>query len=213
VAAPVVFTVETYLGLPAYARDDWLSGLIGEDWAANALLGRTSGGGVPERFLEQIKRRPDVIGLSRRERSLTLMRETFGEMMNVSITVLVLFAGLIAFGSVLNSTLVSLSEREREAATLRVLGYTPVQVAGIFSGESYLLNLVGVAVGLVGGVALARLISRLYDTELYRFPAVLYPSRFVLAAGLMILFVTVAQVLVYRLIRKLPWLDIVKTRE
>ena len=151
--------------------------------------------------------------MSERTRSLTQMNETFGKMMRVSLGVLVLFAGLVAFGSVLNAALVSLSERQREVGTLRVLGYTPRQISLIFSGESWLVNGVGILLGLAGGIGLAHLLALAYDTEMYRFPAIVYPSRLAIGAALMWVFITAAQWLTYRMIRSLNWLDVLKTKE
>jgi len=116
---------------------------------------------------------------------------------------MVLFAGLIAFGSVLNAALVSRS----------VLGYTPGQVCQIFSGESYLLNVVGIVLGLFGGIGFAHVLSLAYNTELYRFPVVIYPSRLLLSAVIMFAFITLAQLIVYRLIKSLEWLEVLKIRE
>jgi len=139
--------------------------------------------------------------------------ETLGRTMTTSLGMMILFAGCIAFGSVLNAAMVSLSEREREVGTLRVLGYTPLQTTAIFSGESYLLNTVGVLLGIVGGIGLAYLMSRAYDTELYRFPTVIHASRLLVTALIMFGFVTLAQLVVYRMIRTLPWLDVLKIKE
>jgi putative ABC transport system permease protein len=126
---------------------------------------------------------------------------------------MVLFAGMISFGSVLNTALVSLSERQREVATFQVLGYTPWQVAWVFAGESFLLNIVGIALGLGGGFLLGHLIAHAYNTELFRFPAVIRPSRLAESAVLMFAFVMLAQLVLYRVIRKLDWLDAMKVRE
>jgi putative ABC transport system permease protein len=126
---------------------------------------------------------------------------------------MVLFAGLVAFGSVLNAALVSLSERQREVGTLRVLGYTPRQIGTIFSGESLVVNGVGVLLGLVAGVGLTHLLALAYNTELYRFPVIIRPSRLVLAAVLMWLFVLAAQLITHRMIRSIPWLDVLKVKE
>jgi putative ABC transport system permease protein len=129
------------------------------------------------------------------------------------LVVMALFAGIIAFGSIVNTALVSLSERQREVGTLRVLGYTPTQVTRIFSGESFLLNAVGVGVGLILGVGLAYLLALAYDTELYRFPVVVYPSRVVAVAVAMGILVGFAQGMIYLVVRGLDWLDVLKVKE
>jgi len=213
VTAPVVGTVDTFLGLSAYADIGYLSRLLGESWVANVILSDSFAGSRRATFMNALKERPSVMGIGERTRSLTQMEETFGRNMGMMISIMVLFAGLIAFGSVLNAALVSLSERQREVGTLRVLGYTPRQVSAIFSGESYLLNVAGIALGLCAGIGMAHLLSRAYNTELYRFPVVIYPSRLAISAAIMLVFITLAQFIVYRLIRKLEWLEVLKIRE
>lgn len=211
--APVVAIVETFLGLGAYADIAYLSRLIGEERSANVILGRSFQGGADEAMLRDLKRRPSVVGTGQRRYMLDQMNEIFRENMGAMIRIMVLFSGLVAFGSVLNTALVSLSEREREVGTLRVLGYSPREVTRIFSGESYLLNAFGVVLGLGVGIGLARLMSVAYNTEMYRFPTVIYPSRLAIAVALMWVFVAAAQLLVGRMIKKLPWLEVLKVKE
>ncbi len=213
VETPVMDTVDTFLGLSAYADIEYLNRLLGEEWSANIVLGSVVGGSDWVSMYSGLKERPAVVGIGERSRALSQLHESFGQMMGTWISIIILVAGLVAFGSVLNTALVSLSEREREVGTLRVLGYTSAQVVGIFSGESLLLNGLGIALGLAGGVGLAHLLSRAYDTELYRFPVVVSPSQFLVTAFLMSVFVVLAQLLLYRIIRSLKWLDVLKIKE
>ena len=213
VEAPVTGLVDSYLGLSAYADLRYLSRLLGEEWAANAFLVTTYRNHTDSAFLRELKRRPTVVGISERRQALYQLQKTFGQTMNAMISVMVLFAGLIAFGSVLNTALVTLSERQREVGTLRVLGYTSRQVSKIFSGESYLLNGLGIALGLWAGMGLACWLSQVYSTELYRFPVVIRPARLLNAIFLMLGFVWLAQRIVRRMIRRLDWLEVLKVRE
>lgn len=213
VEAPVVAIADTFLGLSAYAEMGYLSRLLGEDRSANLLLTKNHEGDGPDALMTELKKRPAVVGVGERARSLSQLEETFGQVNGTMLWVMVIFAGTIAFGSVLNAALVSLSEREREVGTFRVLGYTPTQITWIFAGESFLLNGVGTVLGLGAGVGLAALLSTFYNTELYRFPLVVTPQSLLLALVLMGLFVSVAQVMVLRLVRGLPWLDVLKVKE
>jgi len=184
-----------------------------EDRSANIVLGQVYPGSSSAQFVMKLKERPTVIGISHRIRAFTQLEETFGKIMGRMISVMVLFAGLIAFGSVLNAALVSLSERKRDIGTLRVLGYSPLESAWIFSGESFLLNGFGALVGLVAGIGLMHLLALAYNTELYRWPVVIYPSRLVQSLVIMTALITVAQLIIYRLIRKLDWLTALKIKE
>jgi len=211
--AVVVALVDSYLGLSAYADMAYLSRLMGEERCGNALLVAMQPGAERGEFLSALAERPSVVGTTARERALRQMEKTLAETLWISLLFLVLFAGLIAFGSVLNAALVSLSERQREAGTLRVLGYYPRQVAAIFSGESLLVNIVGIGLGVVAGVGLTHLLARAYDTELYRFPVVIRPVRIVQSALAMLGFVALAQLVVYRLVRRLNWIEVLKVKE
>lgn len=213
VEVPVLGIVRSYLGVSAYAEIGYLSGLIGEDRVANAILATSDSNGAWAPLYAEIKDRKDIVGMANRERSIRQMRETFIRNLKVSITVLILFAGLIAFGSVLNTALVSLSEREREVGTFRVLGYSPREVAAILRGEQIILFTLGTLAGVLAGIALTHALAVAYDTDFLRLPVVIYPSRILIAAALMGGFISLAQVLVYGYIRNLPWLDVMKTKE
>src|SRR5690606_27532751 len=97
-----------------------------------------------------------------RSDSLRQMEQTLQQNLGTMLSVIIVFSGGLAFGAVLNTALVALSEREREVGTLRVLGYTPLAVTSIFSGESLLLNSIGVSVGWAGGTALTYFVTRAY---------------------------------------------------
>jgi len=209
----VAGVVETYLGLSCYASIETLSRLLGEEPVANLLLLKLQPGTDAGMVLPELKRRPGVVGLGERTRSLTQMEATFGESMGSMLAIMVFFAGTIAFGSVLNTALVSLGERQRDVATLRVLGYTYPQVAMVFSGESLLLNGIGILLGLAAGVGLTELITLAYNTELFRFPAVVPPMRLVQSALLMGAAVLAAQAIIFRMIARLDWLEVMKLRE
>ncbi|MDQ7785212.1 MAG: FtsX-like permease family protein [Desulfomonilaceae bacterium] len=213
VMAPVVGIVDTYLGLSAYCDIHYLSTLLGEYRTANSILTRVYPGAFTLPLMEQIRRRPKVIGVTERLRALQQVQETIGDFMGAFFFITVLFAGIIAFGSMLNTALVSLSEREREVGTFRVLGYSSGQIARIFSGESFLLNGMGIVLGVGLGIGVAHLLSLAFNTELYRYPAIIHPSRLMLSAALMVLFVGSAQLIVFRMIRGLQWLEVLKVKE
>ena len=113
----------------------------------------------------------------------------------------------------LNAALVSLSERRREVGTLRVIGYTPLDTTRIFSGESFLLNGVGIILGLGCGVALLFMMAMAYSTELYRWPVIVTVPTVINSVLIMTGFIVMAQLIIYRLVRKMNWLDVLKVKE
>jgi ABC-type antimicrobial peptide transport system permease subunit len=83
--------------------------------------------------------------------------EALLESQYIVLGVWVVFAGVLFFGSVLNASLVSLAERQREVATFMALGYTRWQVGAMFMRESMLINTAGTLMGLPVGYGLAKL--------------------------------------------------------
>jgi putative ABC transport system permease protein len=211
--APVVAIVDTYIGLQAYCDVTYLSRLLGERWVTNAVFVNVAPGSSERRLMSRVGSLPSVIGISERRQAVDLLTKMMSELMGTFFGMTVLFAGVIAFGSLLNTALISLSEREREVGTFRVLGYSPGQVAFIFAGESLVLNGVGLAAGLGLGIGAAHLLSYAFNTDMYRLPAVIEPSRLAISACLMIGFVMAAQLVVYRMIRNLRWLDVLEVKE
>lgn len=200
--------VDTYLGMGAYCDLDYLSRLIGEERAASSVLLRTSGP-----LESQMAPRPWIVGLNWRLASYVKMRATLDQSLGTSLGILSTFAALLSFGSVLNLALVSLSERSREVGTFRVLGLTPPEVARIFVTESYLLNGLGILAGLPLGALLVNAITRNYDTDFFRFPTLVPLHRVGLTVFLMLLFISLAQLVVLRMVRGWPWLEALKVRE
>lgn len=213
VEVPVVAVVDSYLGLSAYADRSYLSRLLGEVDVANTLQLNTFHGPPSAQLLAELRRRPGVLGIEQRSRALEQIEKLLNQSIGTSLGILVFFCGGLAFGSVLNTALVSLGEREREVGTLRVLGYTNQEVWLIFSGESFLVNGLGVFAGLFGGIAFARLISHAYNTELFRLPVIIDATTLLAAATLMLFFIGLAQLVVYYLVIRMHWLDVFKVRE
>ena len=123
------------------------------------------------------------------------------------------FAAIIAVGVVYNAARISLSERSRDLASLRVLGFTRGEIGGILLGELALVVVVAIPVGIVCGHGLARLTLALLRNELYRIPFVIEPSTY----GLSILAVLAASLasglLVRRRLDGLDLIAVLKTRE
>jgi putative ABC transport system permease protein len=132
----------------------------------------------------------------------------------VFIGLLVLFAGIVFFGSIVNSSLVSLAERQREVATFRALGYGPWEVGGMFLRENLLVNTAGTLLGLPFGYALVQLTSLAYaENDLMRIPVVTAPWVWIATVGLSFVFALVAHGVVQWRIHRLDYLEALKVTE
>ncbi len=164
-------------------------------------------------FYRRLKDVPAVAGVSSRAAALGTLRETLSETMDVMIFFYVTFAGIIAVGVAYNSARVALSERGRELASMRVLGFTRGEVAGVLLGDLALLTSVALPVGCGLGYALALMFSRLFETDLFRIPLVIAPTTYGAAVAVVLAIVAGAGWAIRRRIDRLDLIAVLKTRE
>lgn len=211
---PVGRIVDSYLGLAAYMDFRQLNRMIREEMSVtNVQLLVNPTDTESRRFYTAVKQLPGIRSTSAIRDQKKNFEEVFINQMIVSIIITILFAGMLFLGSIMNSTLISLSERRREIATLRVIGYTNRQVGEIFLRESLIIQVAGTLLGIPLGYLLCSLFVTLYNTELFRLPFVMHVSTFLNTVGLGILFTFLAHFPVQRAIQKMHWLDALNVRE
>jgi putative ABC transport system permease protein len=211
---PLAEITDSYVGLTVYADIDYLSRLVREESAVSGVqLAIDPRPASLAALNRELKRLPAVQSVSSRADTIANVQETLIKNQRVFIGLLCLFAGVIFFGSVLNSSLVGLAEREREVATLRVLGYSEWQVGNLFLRESLLVNTVGTLAGMPLGYLLNWGITVAYDTDLFRIPVVDPTQSCVSTFVLGTVFALIAHGLVQRAIFRMDWLEAMKTKE
>jgi putative ABC transport system permease protein len=127
--------------------------------------------------------------------------------------VLVAFAGVIFFGSIVNASMVNLAERQREVATFRALGYSQWSIGAMFLRESMITNMTGAVLGLPMGFFLMWLTARAYENDLMRLPVVTAPWVWVYTLGLAVLFALLAHGVVQWRINTMNYLEALKVKE
>ncbi|MCC7126629.1 MAG: FtsX-like permease family protein [Acidobacteria bacterium] len=166
---PVAALVDDSLGLQAYMQIDALHRRLGEGGTVTGAALRVDPAAIPA-LNATLKRLPAVAGVAVQAAVISSFRQTMAENMNVMLGINVFFSGVIAFGVVYNAARVSLSERSRELASLRVLGFTRGEVAAILIGELALLTLVSLPLGSAIGYGLGVFILGIFTNEVYRLP-------------------------------------------
>ncbi len=179
---PVAAVIDDVLGLNAYMNDDALHRLLDEDRTINgAYLA------VDPRALDAFDRRakglPLIAGIAYRESMLQQFERTIAESMGISIAFLIGFAAAIACGVIYNAGRIVLSERARELATLRILGYSQREIATLVFGELAVLAAAAVPLGWGIGYALCLALAPFYETDVYRLPVVVTPASYAFAAA------------------------------
>jgi putative ABC transport system permease protein len=161
----------------------------------------------------ELKKTPKVSSVNVKRAVLVSFQNTLAENLLRMQLFNVIFASVIAFGVVYNSARISLSERSRDLATLRVMGFTRREISAILLGELALLTLVAIPFGLVFGYGFAGVLSWALDTETQRFPLVVSPSTYAFAVSVTMVAGIVSGLVVRRRLDQLDLVAVLKARE
>jgi putative ABC transport system permease protein len=164
---PVLALVDDSMGLQAYMQIASVRRLMREGGVVSGAA-VTLDPAEAGRFYAAVKALPAVAVVSLRHVILKNFRDTMAQNMNLQIFFNVMFAAVIAFGVVYNSARVSLSERQRELASLRVLGFTRAEISMILLGELGVLTVAALPAGALIGYVLGRAIMVVFNNEIYR---------------------------------------------
>ena len=211
-AVPVSRVVESFVGSGAYMELRALNRLLGEGEVMTAARMLVDEEELP-RLYAQLKETPGISGVGLRREAMQSFSDTTAESMNVMSLFLVGFAAVIACGVVYNSARGLLSERGREFASLRVLGFRRREISVMFLGELWLLTLMAVPVGIVAGHVMAAAIMVSMETELYRIPLHIKPATYGYAALTVVVAAVISGLVVRRRLDKLDLVEVLKTRE
>jgi putative ABC transport system permease protein len=160
-----------------------------------------------------LKRTPSVGGVIIPATILTNFNETLARTMWTMTGVIVVFASIITLGIVYNGARIALSERGREMASLRVLGFTKAEITLMLLGEQAILTALAIPVGYVIGYLLCFLITKAIDNEMMRLPLVITQRTPALALCVTACAALFSGLLVQWRLRRLNLIEVLKTRE
>jgi putative ABC transport system permease protein len=204
--------IADFSGLSAYMDRDAVHEMMREaETASGAFL--TVDSNRSGELYTRLKQTPQVAGVTVKAAALESFRRTIAENLLTMKAFNVLFATLVTMGVVYNGAQISLAERSRELATLRVIGFTRGEISRILLGELALLTGFAIPLGLGFGYLFAWMVTRGLDTETYRFPLMIGPQTYA-SAVLVTLGSALGSALIVR--RQLDHLDLVsvlKSRE
>jgi len=166
-----------------------------------------------QRVYDRLKEMPRVAGVLVHESSIQAFFDSMAGMVLYFSGIATLLGATIVFGVVYNTARIALSERSRELASLRVLGFRHDEIAYILLGELGVLTLAGIPLGfLVGHGLCAFLVSR-FESDLYRIPLVVEPFSLALAAAAVLVAAALSFVLIWYRLGRLDLVAVLKTRE
>jgi putative ABC transport system permease protein len=202
---PLAGLAEDFSGMVAYMDLRALNRLLGE---GDVLSGASVSidGAHRREFLRALKDVPRVSMVAVKNSLRENFRQTTAASIGLIQSIYLVFATVVAFGVVYNNARISLAERARELATLRVVGFSQREVGSVLITELVILALMAVPMGLLLGTGFATVILRSVNTETVRVPLVLTVGNYTFA----VLVVAVASAFsALVVLRKLHHLDLI----
>jgi putative ABC transport system permease protein len=209
---PVAGLAQQYIGLQGYMDIHALNRLMREgDAISGAYLA------VDSRFRAGIYKKlvsmPRVAGAVVRKEEIRNFYDTQAEALLFFTFISAILGGTIAFGVVYNGARIALSERSRELASLRVLGYTRAEISYIFLGELGLMTIASIPMGMLMGRGIAAYIARAISSELFRVPMVVGPATYSLAAAVVVVSACLSGLIVRHRLDHLDLVAVLKAKE
>jgi putative ABC transport system permease protein len=209
---PVQGLVTDFAGVSAYMDIGALRRLMREGDTVNGAYLMVDDARWPE-LMREIKDTPrSAVVLVKRDQ-LASFRETTARSIGIVRKFYFVLATIVAFGVVYNSARIALSERSRELATLRVVGFRLSEVRGVLLGELGVLVACALPFGLAFGHGLALLIMKSFSTETVRMPIVVDPTTYTTACAVVLVAAVLSSMVVGRMLAKLDLVGVLKARD
>lgn len=143
---------------------------------------------------------------------MNTMNDTLSAM-NLVVYILIASAGLLAFIVLYNLSNINISERTRELATIKVLGFYDKEVYNYVTREILLLTIIGIILGLLFGYLLNSFILGTCEIDILRFKRTILPLSYVYAILITILFTYIVNFITYFSLKKINMIESLKSVE
>ncbi|MCB1485980.1 MAG: FtsX-like permease family protein [Bauldia sp.] len=212
VEVPVTQVIQSYIGLMIFMDIDALARLAGTGPRVSGVHVLVDDTRLDDLY-RAVKETPQVSSVALLSRSRQRFQETMQQNMTMMLTVYLVLSIVIAFGVVYNSARIQLSERARELATLRVLGFHRSEVSNVLFIEIGAIVAVAQPIGWLIATGLGIIITQSLATDMFRVPFVIEPAIFAIASIVVVAAALVSALIVRRRVDALDLVRVLKTRE
>ncbi len=209
---PLVAVSEDLTGIAAHMELAALNRLLGD---GDVMNGASLTIDMAHRgaFLHALKQIPRVSWVGIKESLRENFRRTTAASINLIQSIYLMFAIVVAFGVVYNNARISLAERARELATLRVIGFSEREVGAVLITELTILALIALPLGLLLGTGFAQGIVSAVNTETVRLPVIFTLHNYAFATLVVTAASTISALLVLRRLKQLNLVSALKAPE
>lgn len=208
----VVGIAENYLFHYIFMSKDYYEKLYGEEYKNNFLLVKYNDSSDLKEMNEFVNKENKFAGfldMSDAEYSYNQVMEKF----DIIIIIIIISAGLLAFVVLYNLSKINISERIREIATLKVLGFRAKEVNSYINNEMFTLIAIGIFIGLFSGYVLAQLVINTCEVDTVMFKRGMDITSYIYAVILTVIFALVIDLIVKKDLKEVNMVEALKSIE
>lgn len=209
---PLAGVVDEPFGAQAYLPLATMDRLLGEGGRASSVALTADPGAIP-RLLDRLDRSPVVAGIDQREAGIRNFYDSIGKTVLTFTLIATLFGVVITAGVLYSSARVALTERARDLASLRILGFTRSEVGYLLLGELALLTVLAIPLGFLLGHALIALLIMGSASDLFRIPHYVSAATYGIAGGTTLLTAVFCAAAIRRRVGRLDLIGVLKARD
>lgn len=205
---------ENYIAHYIYISKDLYETLYQEKYDTNVLLMQDKDLSEEEEknLSKELVKQNEVSTVGLTSTMMKTLDDTMGSL-NYVVIILIVSAGLLAFVVLYNLSNVNISERIRELATIKVLGFYDKEVYDYVNRETTLLTIIGIILGLGGGYLLNFYIIGTCEIDLLRFVKVIDPLSYLYAILITVAFTIIVNIFTYFALKKIDMIGSLKSVE
>lgn len=206
--------VENYVSHYIYMTKATYENITGKSYNTNVLLAKNINLSSEEEdiFIKDLIQNLGISGVTKTKDTMSFFDDTL-QLLDYVVIILIISAGLLAFVVLYNLENVNISERIRELATIKVLGFYDKEVYKYVSRESTILTIIGITLGLVAGYCLNSFILGTCEIDMLKFAKVVKIESYLYSILITIVFTVIVNIATYFSLKKINMIESLKSVE
>lgn len=204
--------IAQYMGLSAYGSMNSMNYLLGEGMVANTVVIKLDSASSEQLVKEKLNEIPVINSVLTKEDEYKTLQNQLATSM-AFMYILIVLAAIMAVAVVYNITTINIFERQRELATLKVLGLYSNEVKKLIFNENYLITIFGIIVGLPVGYGMGSIVMQMFDSDAFTIPFITSSKTYIFATVLTLLFTFLANNFQSRKIKSINMVEVLKSNE
>lgn len=206
--------VENYVSHYIYMSKATYENLFGEKYNTNVIFLKNVDltEAEEDELITNLMSKEGVSSATRISSMMGMIDDTL-KSLNYIVIILIVSAGLLAFVVLYNLANVNISERIRELATIKVLGFYDKEVYDYVTRETIILTIIGIVLGLFGGYLLNYYLIGTCEINTLRFCKIIEPISYVYAVIITVVFTMIVNIVTYFALKKIDMIESLKSVE